>query len=79
MRRAYNLALRTPMAERFILPDLNEFCHANEPAPKGGDPFLQGRMAGRRDVWLHVSEWLHLTEEEQFALYQWRSINKGGM
>jgi hypothetical protein len=74
--RAFNVTFRSPTGHAFILPDLAEFCYAAEPAPKSSDLFVQGRAAGRRDVWLHISEYLHLTEEELFALYRGRSIKQ---
>ena len=74
--RAYNTTFRSVSGHNFILPDLAEFCYAAEPAPKLGDSFIQGRAAGRRDVWLHIAEYLHLTEEELFALYRGRSIKQ---
>ncbi len=73
-RKAYRMALLSPAAGAFILPDLAEFCGANDPAPPAPDLFMQGRHAGRRDVWLHIQEFLHLTDEELMALYQGRAV-----
>jgi len=78
MGRAYNLTFRNPTASHFVLPDLAEFTHAMDPAPREGDLFMQGRAAGRRDVYLHIAEWLNLTEEELYAIYYQRSILKQG-
>jgi hypothetical protein len=74
MHRAYQLTFRTPNASQYILPDLSEFCHAMEVAPRDSDLFLQGRAAGRRDVYMHIAEWLNLTEDELFAIHYGRSI-----
>src|SRR5216684_4489470 len=69
MKKAYQLVFRTTAGERFVLPDLAEFTHALEPAPRDSDLFVQGRAAGRRDVWLHINNHLHLTEEALAAVY----------
>ncbi len=74
MRQAFQTVFRSPAGINYVLPDLAEFCYASEPAPRDSDLFVQGRAAGRRDVWLHVNEHLHLTEEELTALYKGRSL-----
>ncbi len=74
MRQAFQTVFRSPAGVNYVLPDLAEFCYASEPAPRDSDLFLQGRFAGRRDVWLHVNEHIHLTEEELTALYKSRSL-----
>ena len=74
MSNAYRLTFRNQTASRFVLPDLSEFCHAMEVAPKDSDLFVQGRAAGRRDVYMRIAEWLNLTEDELFAIHQGRSI-----
>ena len=68
MKAAYRQCFRSPAAANYVLPDLAIFTGAMEHAPANGDPFIQGRAAGRRDCWLHLMEHLHLTEDEQFAL-----------
>jgi hypothetical protein len=78
LKQAYTLVFRTVAGERFVLPDLAEFCYAYEPSPRGGDLFVQGRAAGRRDVWLHIREPLDLTEDELSALLRGRSLPKQG-
>lgn len=74
LQQAYRVAFRTVAGERFVLPDLSEFCRASEPAPLVSDLFVQGRAAGRRDVWLHIAEVLRLTEDELAAVYRGRSF-----
>lgn len=76
LRRAYLLALRSPVAVEHILPDLAEFCGANDPAPKADNLFMQGRAAGRRDVWLRIQNFLHLNDEELMALYAGRPTTR---
>lgn len=72
LRSAYNLTFRTPSGTNYVLPDLSEFCHAQEPAPRDDSLFAQGRAAGRRDVWLRIQEHIHLTDEELVAVYAHR-------
>ncbi len=74
MKKAYGMVFRSPAGAAFVWPDLTEFCYGMEPAPREGDPFVQGRAAGRRDVWLHIVEHLCATEDELFAAYRGRSI-----
>lgn len=75
MAKAYQLTfLSSPGATTYVLPDLLEYTGALDPAPKDGDAFTQGRAAGRRDVWLHIASYLHLKDEELFALYAGRQI-----
>ncbi len=78
IRSALQVALRSPIGERLILPYILEYCQAFEPAPRDGDPFVQGRAAGRRDVALHIAELLYLTHAELIALYTERGIVKQG-
>ncbi len=56
------------------LADLAEFCGAIDPAPVDGDMFKQGRVAGRRDVWLRIMSHLALREEEVYALLKGEPI-----
>lgn len=72
--RAYRTCLLAPLSTEFILPDLAEFCGAHDPAPKNADLFMQGRAAGRRDVWLRLQNFLHLTDDELAALYAGRPV-----
>ena len=78
IRSALQVALRSPVGERLILPYLLEYCRVFEPSPKDGDLFMQGRAAGRRDVGLHLAELLYLTPAELVALYTERGIIKQG-
>ena len=72
--RAYRMCLLSPAGSEFILPDLAEFCGAHDPAPKSDDLFMQGRAAGRRDLWLRIQNFLHLTDDELAALYAGRPV-----
>lgn len=70
---AYNTVFRTPAGLDYVLPDLLEFSGANEPAPRDGTEFQRGREAGRRDMWLRIQEYVQLTEEERWAVWQGRA------
>ena len=74
LRTAYRATFRNPDAHDYVLPDLAEFCHATEPAPPTNELFSQGRFAGRRDVWLHIREYLDLNDEQLAALLRQRSV-----
>jgi site-specific recombinase len=74
-KQAYQVFRQNNDVREFVLPDLAEFCHAIEPAPPISDLFVQGRAAGRRDVWLRLQENINLTEPELYALWQARSIS----
>jgi hypothetical protein len=77
LRHAYQAFRSIPVINEHVLPDLAEFCRALDPAPREGDLFIQGRAAGRRDVWLRIQEHLHLTEDELFEVYRGRSVGMG--
>ncbi len=70
IRQAYQMVFRTTAGERFVLPDLAEFTHALEPAPRDSDLFVQGRAAGRRDVFLRIQQHLNLTEADLASIYK---------
>lgn len=70
LRRAYALTLRSPLGVEYVLPDLAKVCHALERAPSAPDLWVQGRFAGWQDVWLHILNQTHLTEEEAIVLKQ---------
>lgn len=57
-----------------VLADLAEFCGAIDPAPKDGGEFVQGRAAGRRDVWLRIMAHRVLRETEVYALLKGEPI-----
>lgn len=59
-----------------VLSDLAEFCGAMDPAPLEGDQFKQGRVAGRRDVWLRIQQHCCLDEAEIYALLKGQPLVK---
>lgn len=70
LQRAY---LRVPDE---VQVDLAEFCYATDPAPQASDLFIQGRAAGRRDVFLHIQEFLRLSQDELYALRRGQAITR---
>lgn len=69
MSRAYRGLFQSQLGNDFVLPDLAEFCHAGEPSPEVSDLFIQGRAAGRRDVWLRIQNHLNMSEAQIQDLY----------
>ena len=76
-KRGFCLTFCSPAGSQMVLPALAEFCHASDPAPSNGDPFVQGRAAGRRDVWLFIQQRLNLTEDELALVERGKSIMIG--
>src|SRR5712691_965674 len=74
MRKAYQLVFRTAAGERYVIPDIIEFTHALEPAPRDSDLFVQGRAAGRRDVFLHLQKHLIFTEDELASMFKAQAL-----
>lgn len=73
-QRAYKLAFGSP-AGHAVLEHLAKFCHASETCYHD-DPRLHALTEGRREVWLVIQRYLHLTPEELFTLYSGRTINR---
>ena len=73
LRKWYEVTFRCP-AGAVVLPDLAEFCHANEPLSRDGDLYHLGIAAGRLDVWLRIKEFLDLTDAEIIDVNKGRSI-----
>ncbi|SRR5258706_10585305 len=77
MKRSYQFSFGTP-AGRHVLMDLAKFCRATQTCivtPGGGDvrtPIDKDRtlvLEGRREVWLHIQQYLNLTPEELHHIY----------
>ncbi len=79
LRRAYRQLFRNPVGSGTVLPDILEFCRAGEQAPRDGDLFVQGRHAGRQDVWLHIQEYLHLSDDELWQMRRGQMIEVKGV
>lgn len=62
--RAYSLTFQlTQPANLEVLTDLAKFCRANE-STFHADPRIAANLDGRREVWLRIQKYLHLTEEQ---------------
>lgn len=66
-KRAYQLAFSTP-AGMECLVDLAKFCRAGT-TTFDPDPRVHAALEGRREVWLRITQHLHLTTEQLYALY----------
>src|SRR5258707_848295 len=76
-KRNYQFCFGSP-AGRQVLADLAKFCRANQTCvvtPGGVDPKVPIDvertlvLEGRREVWLHVQQYLNLTAEELHNIY----------
>ena len=76
-KRDYLFCFGSP-AGRHVLADLAKFCRATQTCivtPGGGDvriPIDKDRtlvLEGRREVWLHIQQYLNLTSEELHHIY----------
>ena len=77
MRRSYQHSFGSP-AGRQVLADLAKFCRATQTCivtPGGLDPKVPIDvertlvLEGRREVWLHIQQYLNLTAEELHHIY----------
>jgi hypothetical protein len=66
---AYGQVFRSDsLANQVVMADLAKFCRATEPTFHT-DPRIHARLEGRREVFLRITEHLHLSSEELFNLY----------
>jgi hypothetical protein len=65
---AYRVVFDGPKAEE-VLVDLAKFCRADQ-TTFHPDPRIEGRLDGRREVWLRIQHHLQLTPDELWKLYQ---------
>lgn len=75
-REAYRQVFRNGVASKYVLPDLAEFCHANEAIATEANlsAFDLGRWHGRNEVWLRIQEELNLTAQELYDIRRGHSI-----
>lgn len=76
LSRAFKQVFGSPLAIEHVLPYLAERCGAHDPAPRTGDLFMQGRHAGRRDIWLELQNFIHLSDEEVISVLRGRAIER---
>lgn len=63
---AYQVTFRSAQGEA-VLADLAKFCRATE-STFHPDPRIEGRLDGRREVFLRITENLNLTQDELWKL-----------
>lgn len=68
----YQLTFGSPAGKK-VLANLAKFCRANETCFHQ-DARLHAVAEGRREVWLHLQQYLNLTPEQLAELYV---VNKG--
>ena len=68
MRRAYRHIFIGNYASQEVLIDLATFCRGNQ-TTFHTDPRISAVLQGRHEVWLRITNHLHLTSEQLFALY----------
>jgi hypothetical protein len=69
-RYAYRATFKGPLAE-VVLRDLAKFCRANESTFDDNER-VQSKLDGRREVFLRISQHLHLSPEELWKLLDGR-------
>ena len=69
-KRSYQLTFdKSQPATQEVLADLAKFCRANEPC-FDADPRIHALLEGRREVWCRITQHLHLSTDELYALYK---------
>ena len=58
---------------RIVLEDLAKFCRAHE-STFHADHSISDRLDGRREVFLRIGHYLHLTDDELWNLYGNKSL-----
>ena len=64
--RAYRVAFGSPAGQQ-VLADLAPFCRAAETCFHA-DPRIHAALEGRREVWLRIQNFVHLTEDDILQL-----------
>lgn len=72
LKRAYAVAFGN-YAGQEVLMDLTQFCRAVRPA-WSDDERHHARLEGRREVFLRITEHMHLNSEQLYALYDGKNI-----
>lgn len=73
-RYAYQKTFQGPLADA-VLKDLARFCRAHE-STFHPDARIEGRLDGRREVWLRIAHHLKLSPEQLWELYSGRPANE---
>lgn len=72
LKRAYAVCFGN-YAGQEVLMDLTRYCHAVRPT-WSDDARHHARLEGRREVFLRMTEHMHLSPEELLALYDRKNI-----
>jgi hypothetical protein len=68
-KRAYQMVFSSEnQYTKVVLADLAKFCRA-ESSTFNADPRIHAALEGRREVFLRITQHLHLTPDELFKLY----------
>ena len=63
LKTAYQIILADGPASRAVLLDLARFCRGDRSC-WNADPRIHAALEGRREVWLRIQNYLHLSEED---------------
>jgi len=74
-KRAYKLTFGS-LSGQEVLMDLIKFCRATTTCAVPGDHDRTLIAEGRREVFLRITEHLHLNAEELYALYDGRNVQR---
>lgn len=74
-RETFDSSKRWP---RVVLVDLAHYCFANRTTHTGMGARGVGELEGRRQVWLRLQQFKHMTEEEIRELSRQVSVGEGG-
>ena len=74
-KRAYKLTFGS-LSGQEVLMDLAPFCRAMETTVVFGDRDKMLIAEGRRQVFIRITQHLHLSAEELYALYDGRNIQR---
>ena len=72
-KSAYRIVFGGP-AGNMVLQDLAKFCRGAESC-FDADPRKHAVLEGRREVWLRISDHLHLTQDQLYGLYAGKNVN----
>jgi hypothetical protein len=73
-KRNYELTFGRSYHAQAVLSDLAKFCRADKTC-FDPDPRIHAVLEGRREVWLRITQHLHLSPEQMFALYNGQNFN----
>jgi hypothetical protein len=66
-QQAYRTVFAPGVARDTVMADLAKFCRANK-STGHADPHVAARLDGRREVFLRITQHLHMSEDELYRL-----------